>query len=179
MRDEKLEICVCSMNKGRFRGQRFSPGNPEEPWRRWAWKIDDRLGIAELLPQERGWPPEGELITDVTASLAISHRRGDILARYLRQPAPSRHIILRIAALFDRLKEGSEPDRLVFVMRHKGHPMLQARMRRHRLQIGHEIATMVKGGAMLKQALHAMETKYKIKRSSALSAYRLYKQSRS
>jgi hypothetical protein len=65
------------------------------------------------------------------------------------------------------------------VMRHKGHPMLQARMRRHRLQIGHEIATMVKGGAMLKQALHAMETKYKIKRSSALSAYRLYKQSRS
>jgi hypothetical protein len=167
------------MTKGRFRGQRFSPNNPEEPWLRWEWKIDDNLGIAEVAPKERGWPPEGELITDAIASLAISHRRGDIIARYLRQPAPSRHIILRIAALFDQLKDGTEADRLYFIRRQKNHPMLRRRLARHRLQIGHEIAAMVKGGAMLKQALHAMESKYKIKRSSALSAYKLYNQSQS
>jgi hypothetical protein len=171
-------FCVCSMTKGRFRDQRFSPGNPQEPWRRWKWKIDDDLGTAEPVPEERGWPPEGELITDATASLAISHRRGDIIARYLRQPTPSRHIVLRIAALFDWPKDGTEADRLYFVRRQKNHPMHRARLVRHRLQIGHEIAAMVKGGATLKQAVHAMESKYKVKRSSALSAYKLYKQSR-
>jgi hypothetical protein len=166
------------MKKRRFRGGRFSPGNPQEPLLSWTWKIDENLGTAEVVAKERGWPREGEPITDGMASLAISHRRGDIIARYLRQPGPSPHIILRIAALFDWPKDGTEADRLVFVRRQKDHPTLKARMRRHRIQIGHEIAAMVKAGAMLKQALHAMESKYKIKRSSALSAYKLYKQSR-
>jgi hypothetical protein len=167
------------MNKRRPRAQRFSPGSPQEPLRRWTWKIDDDLGTAEVVPEDRGWPPEGELITDAIASLAISRRRGDIIARYLRQSAPSQHIILRIAALFDWPKDGTEADRLYFKKRQKNHPMLRQRLVRHRLQIGHEIAAMVKGGTMLKRALHAMESKYKIKRSSALSAYKLYKQSQS
>src|SRR5207248_2102867 len=111
---------------------------------------------AEVVPEERGWPPAGELISDAIASLAISRRRGDIIARYLRQPAPSRHIILRIAALLDWPRDSTEADRLYFTRRQKNHPMLQRRLVRHRLQIGHEIAAMVKGGARLKQAVHAI-----------------------
>src|SRR5436190_8098528 len=107
------------MNKARFRSERFSPGNPQEPLRRWTWKIDDDLGFAEVVPEERGWPPAGELISDAIASLAISRRRGDIIARYLRQPAPSRHIILRIAALLDWPRDSTEADRLYFTRRQK------------------------------------------------------------
>jgi hypothetical protein len=167
-----------AMKNGRSHNHRFSSSDPHPPLRRWSWKIDDKLGTADVVPEEFGWPPEGEPITDAFASLAITHRKGDIIARYLRQPEPSRHIILRIAALFDRSKDGDEADRLSFEKRRNNHSALQARTRRSRLKIGHEITTMVNNGAKLKEALGVVKSKYNVGRSAALSAYKLYKDCR-
>jgi hypothetical protein len=164
------------MKNGRSDKHRFSFSDPHPPLRRWSWKIDDELGTAELVPEEWGWPSEGDSITDTMASLAITHRRGDIIARYLRETkAPSRHVILRIAALFDRSKDGVEADRISFEKRRNNHPAFQARTRRRHLQIGHEITRMMKGGAKLKHAIGVVKSKYNVERSTALSAYEFFK----
>jgi hypothetical protein len=142
------------MKNGRSHNHRFSSSNPHPPLRRWSWKIDDELGTAELVPEEWGWPLENEPITAEIASLAITHRRGDIVARYFRETeAPSRHVILRLAGLLDRSKDGVEADRLSFEKRRNNHPLLLARTQRSRLQIGHEITAMISSGASLKHAL--------------------------
>jgi hypothetical protein len=165
-----------AMKNERSHNHRFSVSNPHPPLRRWSWKIDDERGTAEVIPEEWGWPLEGESITDATASLAITHRRGDIIARYLRETeSPSRHVILRIAALFDRSKDGVEADRISFEKRRNNHPVFRARTRRSHLQIGHEVARMMKGAAKLKHAIGVVKLKYNVERSTALSAYELYK----
>ena len=164
------------MKNGRSDKHRFSFSNPHPPLRRWIWKIDDELRTAELVPEEWGWPSEGASITDAMASLAITHRRGDIIARYLRETkAPSRHVILRIAALFDRSKDGVEADPMSFEKRRNNHLAFQARTRRSHLQIGHEITRMMMGGAKLKHAIDVVKSKYNVQKSTALFAYSLYK----
>jgi hypothetical protein len=164
------------MKNGRSHNHRFSSSNPHPPLRRWSWKIDDELGTAELVPEEWGWPLESEPVTAEMASLAITHRRGDIVARYFRETeAPSRHVILRLAGLLDRSKDGVEADRLSFEKRRNNHPLLLPRTHRSRLQIGHEITAMISSGASLKHAVGVVKTKYNVGRSAALAAYGLFK----
>jgi hypothetical protein len=156
---------------------RFVPG-AQEPWQKWYWINNEALNTYDAVPLKQGWPSEDEPVTDAIAWLAISHRKGDIIERYLQQPNPSPHIIARIASLFGRSKNGAEPDRVDFVKRRNDHPILQERTRKHRLQIGSEIYCMVEDGMKLKQAIAAVSSKYEnIKRSSALDAYKFYKNS--
>jgi hypothetical protein len=154
---------------------RFSPGNPQQPLRKWDWRGDEFAGTLELVPVGRGWPPEGETITDAVASLAISHRGHDIIARYLRQPNRSPHIISRIADLFDPAKDGAEADRLVFVKRRNSHPMLKRRTDRHREQVGYGISQLMDNGKTLDQAVRIIKSKYGVKRSAALDALKFYR----
>jgi hypothetical protein len=148
---------------------RFSPQNPELPIRKFAWKGDERSGELELVVLERGWPAEWEEITHKEADLAITHRRRDILARYLRQPNPARHIILRLADLLDRSAKGSaEADRLAFEGRGGNrHPVRRLQMQRAREQVGSEIRALIESGYSAKEAQLAIEEKYPgIKRST-------------
>jgi hypothetical protein len=177
--DSSLLAGEPHMKNARSSINRFSLRDPNPPLRRWSWKINDQLGTAELVPEEWGWPPKGELITTEMASLAITHRRGDIVARYLRETeAPAPHVILRIAELFDRSKGGVEADRLSFEKRRNNHPLFLVRAHRSGLQIGHEIARIIGSGATCKHALSVVTAKFNIGRSTALSAYGLYRRTK-
>lgn len=169
-------VLVCGMVSPIMeekRRNRFSPKNP--PLRKWRWEGDEFLGKLKLVPEEWGWPAEGEPITDAIASLAISHRNGDTIARYLRQPNPWRHIVLRIADLFDPAKDGVEADRLDFVKRSNKHPMAQRRTDRYHYQIGYGISRMMKSGMKFERAVRKASSEYCVKRTTAIDAYKYYK----
>ena len=158
---------------------RFSTGNPQAPLREWDWKGDEFAGILDLVPLERGWPPEGETVTDAVASHAISLRKRDIIARYLRQPNPAPHIILRLAGLVDPAKDGAEADRLVFVKRRNNHPMLKQRTDRWHYQIGYGISRLMENGTTFEQAVRKARREYSIKRTAAIDAYNYYRNEQS
>jgi hypothetical protein len=153
---------------------RFSP-HTQKPWRTWYWIVDESRNTFDAWPLNQDWPPENEIITDQMLNLAITHRRMDIIAHYLRQPNPSREALNRLASLFDWSKDGAEPDRLVFTKRHNSHKTLKERTERHRLQIGGEIFCLVTAGTPHKKAIDAVKAKYGIGRSSALDALKFYK----
>jgi len=174
----RLYYIVCRRRGSGFMKEkprnRFSPGNPQQPLREWDWDGDEFAGTLELVPLERGWPPEGEAITDAVASFAISHRKRDIIARYLRQPNPAPHIISRIADLFDPAKDGTEADRLVFVKRRNNHPMLKQRADRYHYQIGYGISQLMQS-MPFEQAIRKARLKYGVERTAAIDAYNYYR----
>jgi hypothetical protein len=156
---------------------RFSP-HTQKPWRKWYWIVDESQNTFDAWPLNQDWPPENEIVTDQTLNLAIAHRRIDIIARYFRQPNPSREALNRLASLFDWSKDGAEPDGLEFTKRRNSHRTLKERTERHRLQIGGEIFCLVATGTPHKRAIHAVSAKYGIARSSALNALKFYKKDR-
>jgi len=150
---------------------RFSPG-AEDPW-----IINEKQNHKIVEPLKRGWPAENEPVTYAWLSLAISHRKRDIIARYLRQLNAQLNDLglSRIAGLFDSAKDGTEADRLQFTKRSNSHPVAKQRTARHRYQIGYEISQLMLGDMTYEDAVETTRLKYGLKETATKNAYAHFK----
>jgi hypothetical protein len=100
----------------------------------WLSKID-REGNVSFVAEKIGYPGPSERISDEMAALALSRRRVDIVARYLRQtPCPSLRFRLILADMLEPSDNSAEEYRLKFVRRSSGSPKGSTPLARARAQ---------------------------------------------